>query len=79
MLNTLVRVKKKAQVTLPDKIRRKLGIECGDYLEVMTKNNKIIFTPKILIDKEEVTLSEEGEKKMEEALKDIKEGRIEPA
>jgi len=78
MTITLVRVKEKAQVTLPDKIRRKLGISCGDYLEVVSEKNKIIFTPKILIDKEEVTLSKEGEKKMEEALKDIKEGRIEP-
>jgi AbrB family looped-hinge helix DNA binding protein len=78
MTITLVRVKEKAQVTLPDKFRRKLGINCGDYLEVEIKKNKMIFTPKILIDKEEVTLSKEGEKKMEEALKDIKEGRIEP-
>ena len=78
MTMTLVRVKEKAQVTLPDKIRRKLGISCGDYLEVVSEKNKIILTPKIIIDKEEVTLSKEGEKKMEEALKDIKEGRIEP-
>ena len=78
MTITLVRVKEKAQVTLPDKFRRKLGINCGDYLEVAIKKNKMIFTPKILIDKEEVTLSKEGEKKMEEALKDIKEGRIKP-
>lgn len=78
MTITLVRVKEKAQVTLPDKIRKKLGINCGDYLEVVSEKNKIILTPKILIDKEEVTLSKEGEKKMEEALKDIKEGRVEP-
>jgi len=78
MTITLVRVKEKAQITIPDKIRRKLGLNCGDYLAVVSEKNKIIFTPKILIDKEEVTLSKEGEKKMEEALKDIKEGRIEP-
>lgn len=78
-MSSLVRVKGKAQVTLPDKIRRKLGISCGDYLEVEIIKNKIIFTPKILIDKEEVTLSKEGKKKIEEALKDIKENRVEPA
>jgi len=77
-MSSLVRVKEKAQVTLPGKIRRKLGINCGDYLEVTIKNYGIVLTPKIFIDKE-VTLSEEGKKKIEEALKDIKENRIEPA
>jgi AbrB family looped-hinge helix DNA binding protein len=78
-MSSLVRVKEKAQVTLPGKIRRKLGIGCGDYLEVEIVKNKMVFTPKILIDKEEVTLSKEGKKKIEEALKDIKENRVEPA
>lgn len=78
-MSSLVRVKEKAQVTLPGKIRKKLGINCGDYLEVEIIKNKMIFTPKIIIDKEEISLSKEGKRKTEEALKDIKEGRIEPA
>ena len=77
-MSSLVRVKEKAQVTLPGKIRRKLGISCGDYLEVEIVKNKMVFTPKLIIDKEGVSLSKEGKKKLEEALKDIKEGRIEP-
>ncbi len=47
----LVQVREKAQITIPSKIRKALGIEEGDYLEAEIEDNKIVFVPKVLIDK----------------------------
>ncbi len=73
----LVQVREKAQITIPSKIRKALGIKEGDYLEVEAEANKIVLIPKILIDKAEVvTLSKKGEEMLKEALEDVKKGRV---
>lgn len=73
----LVRVKTKAQITLPLKARRALGIEEGDYLEVEVRDNTIVLVPQAVMTKlPPVTLSEEGERMLEEALGDVREGRV---
>ena len=73
---TLIKVKRKAQITLPSVIRRALGIEEGDYLEAEVQGNKVVLTPKTLITKlPPVTLSEDGERMLREALQDVEAGR----
>ncbi|TET76693.1 MAG: AbrB/MazE/SpoVT family DNA-binding domain-containing protein, partial [Candidatus Cloacimonadota bacterium] len=44
----LVQVREKAQITIPSKIRKTLGIKQGDYLEAEVEDNKIVLIPKIL-------------------------------
>ena len=74
---SLVQVREKAQITIPSKIRKTLGIKKGDYLEAEVEDNRIVFVPKILIDKAEaVTLSKKGEEMLKEALEDVKKGRV---
>jgi len=74
---SLVQVREKAQITIPSKIRKALGIKRGDYLEAGVEDNKIVFVPKILIDKAEpVVLSKKGEEMLKEALEDVKKGRV---
>lgn len=41
----LVYVKKKAQITIPLKIRETVGIDEGDVLDIFVKDNKIILKP----------------------------------
>jgi len=73
----LVKVKTKAQITLPLKVRQALGIEEGDYLQVMVEDNKIILVPQMLVTKlPPVSLSKEGERILEEALEDVRKGRV---
>ncbi len=73
----LVKVKTKAQITLPLKVRQALGIEEGDYLQVTVDGNTIVLTPQMLVTKlPPVTLSEQGERMLEEALEDLREGRV---
>lgn len=73
----LVQVREKAQITLPSKIRKALGIKKGDYLEAEVEGNKMVLIPKILIDKAEaVTLSKKGEEMLKEALEDVRKGKV---
>ena len=73
----LIQVREKAQITIPSKIRKALGIKEGDYLEAEVKDNKIVLIPKILVDKAKaVTLSKKGEEMLKEALEDVKKGRV---
>ena len=53
------------QVVIPKKIYDKLGLTPGDYLEADLQGDRLILTPKALI-----------EKRLAEAIGDIKEGRL---
>jgi len=48
---SLVKLKTKAQITIPHKICKKLGIKKGDLFKVEVVDKKAIFTPQILVDK----------------------------
>jgi AbrB family looped-hinge helix DNA binding protein len=52
---SLVKVKTKSQVTIPDAIRQKLGVEVGDILEARIENGSIILRPKVIVDRDEYT------------------------
>ncbi len=73
----LIQVRKKAQVTLPQSVRRSLNIEEGDFLDVQVKNGEIVLRVKKLVDKEQAWFWtrrwQEGEREAEE---DIGAGRV---
>jgi AbrB family looped-hinge helix DNA binding protein len=73
----LIQVRRKAQLTLPLSVRRKLGIEEGDFMDVQVRNGEIVLKVKRLVDKEQAWFWtnrwQQGEKEAEE---DIHAGRI---
>ncbi len=73
---SLVQIREKAQITIPSRIRKELGIKNGDYLEIIKEDNKIIIIPKILVDKVSVNLSAKGEEMLKEAMDDVREGKV---
>jgi len=73
---SLIQVREKAQITIPSKIRKDLGIKKGDYLEIIKEDDKIVIIPKVLIDKVSVNLSEKGEEMLKEAIEDVKKGKV---
>ena len=76
----MLRVRDKAQITLPVTMRRALGIKEGDYLEAEIQGNKLMLTPQVFVAKSEpVALSQQGEQMLEEALDDIEAGRVKEA
>jgi AbrB family looped-hinge helix DNA binding protein len=48
---SIVRVKNKYQVVIPERLREEIGIEVGDVLEAKVERGKITFTPKSLVDR----------------------------
>jgi AbrB family looped-hinge helix DNA binding protein len=73
----LVKVKDKAQITLPAKLRRALHIQEGDYLEAKLEGNTVVLVPqKITARFPTVELSEQGEAMLEESLEDVRAGRV---
>ena len=50
---------------IPKKIHDRLNLSPGDYLEVELRGNKVVFTPKALVDKG-----------IAEGLADLKAGRV---
>jgi len=73
---SLIQVREKAQITIPSRIRKELGIKKGDYLEIVKEDDKIVIIPKILVDKVLINLSAKGEEMLKEAIDDIKEDKV---
>ena len=53
------------QVVIPKKLHDELGLAAGDYMEVELKQNRLILTPKALV-----------EKRLAEGLEDIAKGKL---
>ncbi|MFA5451903.1 MAG: AbrB/MazE/SpoVT family DNA-binding domain-containing protein [Dehalococcoidales bacterium] len=76
-MTELIQVRKKAQVTLPQSVRKALNIEEGDLLDVKVREGEIVLRVKKLVDKEQAWFWtrrwQEGEREAEE---DIRTGRV---
>jgi antitoxin PrlF len=72
-----IQLRKKAQLTLPQSVREKLGIEEGDFLDVQVRNGEIVLKVKKLVDKEQSWFwSERWQQGENEAEADIRAGRV---
>ena len=71
------KVTRHGQITLPASVRKQLGIEEGDWIEIEIEDEKAVLIPKKLVDKSQAYFWtkkwQEGEK---EADEDIKAGRV---
>lgn len=61
----VVKIRANRQVTIPKAIFDELGLEEGQFVEVVRHQNGVFLKPKKLVDPD-----------MEEALRDIDEGRV---
>lgn len=64
-ITSIVKIGASRQVIIPKKIHDRLGLRAGDYLEVELNDDKLLITPKALV-----------EKRLAEALADVKHGRV---
>jgi len=77
-MSELVRIRKKAQLTLPQSVRRKLGIEEGDFLDVSVHDDTVVLKVKKLVDKNQAWFwTERWQQGEREAEKNIRSGRVE--
>lgn len=61
----IVKIGVSRQVAIPKKLHDELGLAPGDYLQIEREGDRLILTPKALI-----------EKRLAESLDDIREGRV---
>ena len=50
----VVKVRERYQLTIPEEIRERLGLEIGDYVELSLKGQVALITPKKLVDKRDL-------------------------
>lgn len=71
------RISPKHQITIPKEVFDTLRLEAGDFLDVQTKGDKIILTPKKLIPKDQAWFwTKEWQEMEKEADEAIKAGRV---
>ena len=61
----VVKIGVSRQVVIPKKLHDQLGLSPGDYLEVGLEGDRLVLTPKALV-----------EKRLAESLDDIRQGRV---
>jgi AbrB family looped-hinge helix DNA binding protein len=57
---SLVKVRQKGQVTLPQDVRDELQIEEGNYLEASVENYAIVLKPKVMVDRRSIEKKKRG-------------------
>jgi antitoxin MazE len=72
------KVTRHGQITLPASVRRELGIEEGDVVEIEVEDEKAVLMPKKLVDKSQAYFwTKRWQEEEKEAEEDIKAGRVE--
>ncbi len=73
----LVKITRGGQITIPAAIRRKLNMDVGDYVEIEVVDQRLMLSPKHLVDKSQAYFwSEAWQSQEREAEADIHAGRI---
>jgi AbrB family looped-hinge helix DNA binding protein len=76
-MSTLTKVTRHGQITLPVSLRRELGIEEGDLVEIEVVDDIAVLVPKKLVDKSQAYFwSKRWQEAEKEADEDIKVGRV---
>ncbi len=71
------KVTRHGQVTLPASVRKKLGIQEGDLVEVVVDDDKAVLLPKKLVDSSQAYFwTKDWQKAEKEASEDIETGRV---
>ncbi len=51
-MSTIVKLPRRGQVTIPTRLRARVGLVDGDLLEAKVERRKIVLTPKRIVDRE---------------------------
>jgi AbrB family looped-hinge helix DNA binding protein len=76
-MSELSKVTRNGQITLPASIRKKLGIEEGDVVEMSIEDEKVVLAPKKLVDKSQAYFwTKKWQDTEKQAEEDIESGRV---
>jgi AbrB family looped-hinge helix DNA binding protein len=74
---SLVVVKNKYQVVIPQRVRDQLGVSVGDLMEVRAEAGRVTLTPKVALGRDELTPRQRQaiDREVTSGLADVKAGR----
>ena len=76
-MRTYTKVTRHGQITLPAPVRKELGIEEGDLVEIEVVDEKAVLVPKKLVDKSQAYFwTKRWQEREKEADDDIRAGRV---
>ncbi len=76
-MGTLIKLRNRAQITLPKEVVKSLGLKNGDDLEIEIKRGRVIITPVAVIPKDELwAWKPEIRTAIEEGRKEAREGKL---
>jgi len=76
-MGTLIKLRNRAQITLPKEVVKTLGLKNGDDLEIELKRGRVIITPVAVIPKDELwAWKPEVRAVIEEGRKEAREGKL---
>lgn len=71
------KVTRHGQITLPASVRRQLGIDEGDLVEILVEDERAVLVPKKLVDKSQAYFwTKRWQEAEKEADDDIRTGRV---
>lgn len=71
------KITRNGQITIPASVRRELGVEEGDLVEIEVVDEKAVLIPKRLVDKSQAYFwTEKWQDAEKKAGEDIKAGRV---
>ncbi|MDP2278993.1 MAG: AbrB/MazE/SpoVT family DNA-binding domain-containing protein [Nitrospirota bacterium] len=74
---SLVKVKSKYQIVIPENVRKRLKVEIGDTLEIEEKNGVLVVRPVMVVDKSQAYFwTDEWQKGEREASEAKKKGKF---
>jgi AbrB family looped-hinge helix DNA binding protein len=80
MINMLVELKQKSQVTIPSELVKKLKLKPGDKLEIEEKDGCLIITPVVVIPRDQMWFySKEWQADEQKVEQQIRGGRVKTA
>ena len=87
-MTTLVKIHRKGQMTLPSSFRAAMGVGEGSLVELSLKNGKTVITPKVVMDRSQVSNADDEytpaqrriiDARIAKADADIRAGRVSKA
>jgi antitoxin MazE len=76
-VNLITKLRGRSQITLPNEVIKKMGLNPGDNLDISIEDDKIVVKPVLIIDRSQSWFwSKEWQEKEKEVEEDIKAGRI---
>ena len=77
MINTVSKIVRNGQITIPSRIRKNLHLQDGDLMRFDVKHHQLVITPVSIVDKDQrYYFSQKWQKAIRKSEQEIKKGKF---